>query len=179
MDFLAALQRINDPVAAAWSRGYKDSQQAWYDCKNAEWMFAAMLKEEFRPMAAVLISIRCMEIALPIFEVERKEDNRPAEALEAARTYLTVPSELNKRILEQARVRARYASDAAWQRRCDSKVVGAASVFCSFSHSIIYTINALSLKNGEIDSVARRKHSAKLADMIRIVVPSVHEMAFA
>src|SRR3990172_2796305 len=81
----------------------KDSQEAWESCNRGDWMLWIAARLEIDKKLIVLAACNCAELSLQFVP---NNENRPKEAVEAARRWVIDPTEEN-------RLAADAAADAA------------------------------------------------------------------
>ena len=95
--------------------GKRSLKQAWDECERADWMLWYMCRAELATKRE-RIHIVCDCAATALKYVPKGED-RPREAIEAARRYADEPTEENLRLLNAAGAAAGAAVWVAWATR--------------------------------------------------------------
>lgn len=156
-----------------------DPMRAWNECHRGDWLICFLRKtNRLNKEHAVKIAITCAEHVLFKFEEQYPENNKPKQAIEAAKRWLTNPSDItakeaNKASFETcetailsidygAKLAAHTASCAATLTMCtDDTVAQMAHMAAS------YAVLSVGIGTPIINTINERKWQA---DKIREIV---------
>ncbi len=114
MKFADKLKKMGAcPEAIKWV-GNKTFKQAFDECERGDWMFwylERVAKTKAEKKALALAACDCAERALKFIPAG---EDRPRQAIKAARKYLKYPTEANKSAVVSAAHAAAHAADATY-----------------------------------------------------------------
>jgi len=156
-------------AGAAFAVQYKTLAEVWDSCEHSDWLWW-MLRAD-GPIAkklSVTVAIALAEHVLDIYESHPRSDDRPRNAIWAARGYLRSPSARTKQLAQAAANDATDAADAAYVAAdaADAAYVAADAANAAYTTYVADAVYAADAAYAAADATGRKWQ----ADTIRILV---------